>query len=127
MAKNISKKLIVILLIFLISPTFFKLIQPGFFPMQDDLQAFRVYEMDKCYTDFQIPCRWVPDAGYQYGYPQFNFYPPLPYYLGAGLHRVGIQYIDSAKLLFIMGYILSALAIYVLVSELTNKWSGFVA
>jgi len=127
MAKNISKKLIVILLIFLISPTFFKLIQPGFFPMQDDLQAFRVYEMDKCYTDFQIPCRWVPDAGYEYGYPQFNFYPPLPYYLGAGLHRVGIQYIDTVKILFILGYILSAVTMFILIAELFGNWAGMVA
>jgi GT2 family glycosyltransferase len=116
------------LLILLIVPTFFKLFQPGFFPMQDDLQAFRVYEMDKCYTDLQIPCRWVPDAGYQYGYPQFNFYPPLPYYLGAALHRIGIQYIDSVKILFILGYILSAMTMYVLVTGvLKDRWSGFIA
>ncbi|QQG42206.1 MAG: hypothetical protein HYV90_02720 [Candidatus Woesebacteria bacterium] len=127
MAKNISKKLIVILLIFLISPTFFKLLQPGFFPMQDDLQAFRVYEMDKCFTDLQIPCRWVPDAGYEYGYPQFNFYPPLPYYLGAGLHRVGIQYIDTVKILFILGYILSAVTMFVLIAEMFGVWAGMVA
>ncbi|KKQ91856.1 MAG: hypothetical protein UT58_C0001G0029 [Microgenomates group bacterium GW2011_GWC1_39_7b] len=127
MAKNISKKLIVILLIFLISPTFFKLLQPGFFPMQDDLQAFRVFEMDKCYTDLQIPCRWVPDAGYQYGYPQFNFYPPLPYYLGAGLHRIGVQYIDSVKILFVLGYILSAITMFILVAELFDTWAGLIA
>ncbi|MCX6705300.1 MAG: hypothetical protein NT162_03115 [Candidatus Woesebacteria bacterium] len=91
---NRWKRLIpIFVLIMLIFPTFSKLLQPGFFSMQDDLQAFRVYEMDKCFDDFQIPCRWVPDAGYQYGYPQFNFYPPLPYYLGAGLHRIGFQYI----------------------------------
>jgi len=114
-------------IVILIFPTYSKLIQPGFFPMQDDLQAFRVYEMDKCYTDLQIPCRWVPDAGYQYGYPQFNFYPPLPYYIGAGLHRVGIQYIDTVKILFILGYILSAVTMFILVSELTNQWSGFIA
>jgi hypothetical protein len=95
--------------------------------MQDDLQAFRVQQMDKCFSDFQIPCRWVPDAGYAYGYPQFNYYPPLPYYVGAVLHRTGIQYIDVVKILFIVGYVLSAIAMYILVSELTNKWSGFVA
>ncbi|MEK7472752.1 MAG: 6-pyruvoyl-tetrahydropterin synthase-related protein [Patescibacteria group bacterium] len=108
-------------------PAFWNLLRPGFFSMQDDLQAFRIQQMDKCLTDFQIPCRWVPDAGYAYGYPQFNYYPPLPYYVGAVLHRVGIQYIDVVKILFIIGYILSAIAMYILVSELTNKWSGFVA
>ncbi len=107
-------------------PAFWHLLKPGFFPMQDDLQAFRVQQLDKCLDDLQIPCRWVPDAGYQYGYPQFNYYPPLPYYVGAILHRVGLQYIDVVKVLFILGYIFSAYAIYVLVSEIANKWSGFV-
>jgi len=118
----------VILVILFTIPTFLNLLKPGFFPMQDDLQAFRIYEMDKCFEDFQIPCRWVPDAGYQYGYPQFNFYPPLPYYVGALMHRMGIQYVDVVKILFVAGYALSALTMYVLVSELLkNKWAGFVA
>ncbi|KKQ36690.1 MAG: hypothetical protein US53_C0042G0002 [Candidatus Woesebacteria bacterium GW2011_GWA1_37_7] len=114
-------------LVILTLPTYSKLFKTGFFPMQDDLQAFRVYEMDKCYTDLQIPCRWVPDAGYQYGYPQFN-YPPLPYYLGAGLHRIGFQYIDSVKILFILGYIFSAITLYVLVKTISkDKWAGIIA
>ena len=115
-------------LVILTLPTYSKLFKTGFFPMQDDLQAFRVYEMDKCYTDLQIPCRWVPDAGYQYGYPQFNYYPPLPYYLGAGLHRIGFQYIDSVKILFILGYIFSAITLYVLVKTISkDKWAGVIA
>jgi hypothetical protein len=126
---NWWKQLVPILvLILLILPTYSKLLKPGFFPMQDDLQAFRVYEMDKCYTDLQIPCRWVPDAGYQYGYPQFNYYPPLPYYLGAALHRIGFQYIDSVKILFILGYIFSAVTLYILVKSISkDKWAGVIA
>lgn len=108
-------------------PVIFNLLRPGYFPMQDDLQAFRVHQMDRCFDDFQIPCRWVPDAGYQFGYPQFNYYPPAPYYIGALLHRTGIQYIDTVKILFILGYIFSALTMFILVRELTDKWSGFVA
>lgn len=115
-------------ILFLIVPAYFSLLRPGYFSMQDDLQAFRVFEMNKCFSDFQIPCRWVPDAGYQYGYPQFNFYPPLPYYLGSVLHLAGFQYIDVVKILFVVGYILSAFAIYVLISSLLkDKWAGFVS
>lgn len=76
--------------------------------MQDDLQAMRIHQMFSCFQDFQIPCRWVPDMGYQYGYPQFIYYPPSVYYLGAFLHLFGIQIIDSVKILFILGYIFSA-------------------
>lgn len=118
--------LLILLVIFFIVPTFFKLLRPGFFPMQDDLQAFRVQQMDKCFDDFQIPCRWVPDAGYQYGYPQFIYYPPSVYYVGALLHRIGFQYIDAVKTLFVMGYIASALAMFVLVRSFLGKWPALV-
>ena len=101
--------------------------RPGFFTMQDDLQAFRIQQMDKCFDDFQIPCRWVPDAGYGYGYPQFNYYPPSVYYVGALLHRIGFQYIDAVKILFVLGYIASALAMFVLVNSLLGSWPAFVS
>ena len=100
--KRSLKFWIAICLIFTI-PTFYQLVRPGFFFMQDDLQAFRVHQMFVCFKDFQIPCRWVPDMGYQYGYPQFLFYPPSVYYLGAFIHLFGIQIIDSVKILFILG------------------------
>lgn len=124
-----SKKKIfwAILVIVITIPSFSNMVRTGFFPMQDDLQAFRVYEMDKCWQDSQIPCRWVPDAGYQYGYPQFNYYPPSVYYLGEILHKMGFQFIDSVKILFVAGYILSALAMFLLVSELLGNFPGFVS
>ncbi|EKE12925.1 MAG: hypothetical protein ACD_13C00119G0006 [uncultured bacterium] len=108
-------------------PTFSALIRPGFFPMHDDLQAFRFYEMDKCFADFQIPCRWVPDAGYGYGYPQFNYYPPSVYYIGEALHLLGIGFIDTTKILFAAGLVLSALAMFLLVSEMLGNFPGFVS
>ena len=126
--KLVKRKIFWIILIALLTiPTFLSLIRPGFFPMQDDLQAFRVYEMDKCIQDWQIPCRWVPDAGYQYGYPQFNYYPPSVYYLGEILHKAGFQYIDTVKILFAAGYILSAIFMFLLVSEFLDNFSGFIS
>lgn len=124
-----SKKKIfwVVLLLLATIPTYSTLIRPGFFTMQDDLQAFRIYEMHECIKDAQIPCRWVPDAGYQYGYPQFNYYPPSVYYIGEGLHLLGIQYIDSVKILFALGFVLSAMAMFLLASELWGNFPGFIS
>ncbi len=103
---------IITCLIFVI-PTFYQIIRPGFFFMQDDLQAFRVHQMFTCFKDFQIPCRWVPDMGYQYGYPQFLFYPPSVYYAGALIHVFGIAIIDSVKILFILGLILTTVFMFI--------------
>lgn len=114
----------IIVCIIITIPTFYQLIRPGFFFMQDDLQAMRVHQMFKCFIDFQIPCRWVPDMGYQYGYPQFIFYPPSVYYLGAFLHLFGIQIIDSVKILFILGYIFSALFMFLFLRDFFNQESN---
>lgn len=48
------------------------LLKPGYFSMHDDMQAFRILQLDKCVADGQWPCRWVPDGGFGYGYPLFN-------------------------------------------------------
>ncbi|OGE35126.1 hypothetical protein A3C32_02275 [Candidatus Daviesbacteria bacterium RIFCSPHIGHO2_02_FULL_41_14] len=116
----------VALLVLLIIPSFYTLIKPGFFPMQDDLQAFRVQQMYECFKDLQIPCRWVPDPGYQYGYPLFNYYPPSVYYLGGLLHLIGFQIIDAVKILFALGYILSALTMFVFLRSLYKDKIAFI-
>lgn len=121
----LGKKLLWILLLFTI-PTFYLLVRPGFYTMHDDLQAFRVHQMDRCIKDFQIPCRWVPDMGYQYGYPQFNYYPPSIYYLAEGFHLLGFQFIDTIKILVILGMILSALFMYLFLSSWLGSWPAFV-
>lgn len=123
---SLKQKWVLGLLMALIVPTFFTLLRPGYFWMQDDLQAFRVLEMWKCFQDLQIPCRWVPDPGYQYGYPQFLFYPPSVYYLGALMHLIGTQVIDSVKLLFILGFVLSASFMYLFLNEWLGRWPAIV-
>src|SRR3990170_8274901 len=74
------------------------LISNGFFPMHDDTQPARLYEMAQALKDGQFPVRWVKDLGYGYGYPIFNFYGPLPYYLGAGFMFLGVDALVATKL-----------------------------
>ena len=102
------------------------LLRSGYFPHHDDLQVIRIFEMRRCLLDGQIPCRWVPDMGYGNGYPLFNYYAPLPYYLGAVFSFV-IGYIGSAKLLFAFPLVLGGVAMFFLVNRLTNVWGGLVA
>lgn len=116
----------ILILLLLIIPSFASLIRPGYFSMHDDLQAFRIQQMDKCFQDFQIPCRWIPDMGFGYGYPEFNYYPPSVYYLGEAFHLIGFQFIDSSKIVFALGLILSALTMYLFLKDYLSKWSAVV-
>lgn len=127
MAKH--KTLIIILGIILFSIfSWWYMVKPGFFSMHDDMQFMRLYELDKCFADKQIPCRWVPDLGYGYGYPLFNYYPPLPYYVGEIIHLVfGVSFIDTAKILFALGFVLSGIFMYFLAREFWGEVGGLLS
>jgi len=101
------------------------LFMPGYFSHHDDLQVIRIFEMRKCFTDLQIPCRWVPDMGYGNGYPLFNFYGPLPYYIGAMASYI-LGYIGAAKFLFFLPLVFGAVGMYILAKELFGKVTGVV-
>lgn len=119
-------KMLVVLAL-LVLPSFAILLQPGYFPIHDDLQVMRQFQMTKCFMDGQIPCRWVPDMGYGFGYPLFNFYPPLPYYLGQLIHTLGFSFIDTAKILGILGFVVSGLGMYVLAKEFWGTKGALVS
>ena len=106
-------------------PSFSRLIHKGFFPTQDYIYVARIYQMDKSLTDGQFPVRWVPD--FRYGEPLFNFYAPLPYYVGSLVHKLGIGFLDTAKVLYGLGFILSFFAMYFLGKELWGKTGGLIS
>ena len=64
--------------------------------------------------------------GYGNGYPLFNFYAPLAYYLGA-LASYILGYIGAAKLLFFLPLVFGAVGMYLLAKELFGRTSGLTA
>ncbi len=117
----------IIAIILFTIPAVSDIVQKGYFPMDDDLQAMRQLQMDKCFQDGQIPCRWVPDMGYGYGYPLFNFYPPGPYYIGQIVHWLGFSFLDTVKVLFILAFVVSGITMYLLAKEFWGKLGGLVS
>lgn len=96
----------------------------GYFFHHDDLQVMRIFEMRKCIEDLQIPCRWVPDMGYGNGYPLFNYYSVLPYYIGV-IFSFLVGFVNAAKVLFFIPLILGVIGMYYLGKELFGKVGGF--
>lgn len=116
--KNPHFGFVVVILIMGVLASRTLLFQKGYFNMHDDLQMMRQLEMEKCFVDGQIPCRWVPDMGYGYGFPLFNFYPPLPYLVGEIFRVLGFSFVEVAKLTFALGIVASATAMYIFANEL---------
>lgn len=111
----------------LIIPAFSFLLKPGYYNMHDDMQMIRQLEMEKCLADGQIPCRWTPDLGYGYGYPLFNFYPPMPYMVGQIYRTLGFSFTNSVKATAVTQIILSAAFIYLLSTSIFGPIGGFLS
>jgi len=101
--------------------------RPGFYVHHDDVQVIRLYEMDKCIKDLQIPCRWVPDLGGEYGYPLFNYYAPLPYYFGEVFNLISGNLLFSVKMMLIASLIGSYIFMYLLAREFWGEKGGVLS
>src|SRR3989344_8453561 len=109
-----KKKLFIFLVLVLLAtfPTIKSILRFSYYPMHDDFHPIRLLEMDKCIKDGQIPCRWVPDMGFGYGYPHFNYYAPTPYYVMEIFHLLGFSYLGSIKVFLVFISVVSALGMF---------------
>ncbi len=121
---GISVGLLFILTFFVWRP----LLSPGFFTMHDDQQVARLEQLDKSLRAGQFPVRWVADLGFGYGYPLFNFYPPLSYYLGESIHLFFNQgFINSTKSVWFLALFGSGLTMYFLSREFFGRAGGLIS
>ena len=103
---KILKNLLPIVFVLIFSVfTILPFLRSGFFPIHDDTQVARVYEMAKGLSDTMLPVRWSTDLGYGFGYPIFNFYDPLPYYIGGIIEIVGFNALLATKIMMELGVI----------------------
>lgn len=129
MLKSIFKKYYFVIIPVLIAlPAILPLLKPGiYYNMHDDMQLIRQLELEKCFYDGQIPCRWVPDLGYGYGFPLFNYYPPLPYLVGQIFRFLGFSFIAAVKLTAITNFFLASVFIYILANSIFGPTAGLLA
>lgn len=99
----------------------------GFFPIHDNTQVQRVFEMKQSLSDGMLPVRWVGDLGYGFGYPIFNFYAPLAYYIGAFTNLIGFNALTATKIMLGLGVILSGITMYFLAKEFWGRTGGVVS
>ena len=118
---------LIVLLVFAFLAARHLVFERGYFMMHDDLQMMRQLEMDKCFRDGQIPCRWVPDMGYGFGFPLFNYYPPLPYLVGEVVHVLGFSFMETVKVTFALSLILSGITMYFLSKKFFGRIGGVLS
>lgn len=88
----------------------------------------RVHQLVAALKEGFFPVRWMGDAVYGYGYPFFNFYAALPYYLAALLKLLGFTYVNAIKGTQLLGLIAAGLGAYLLAKRLwPNPWGAMLA
>lgn len=103
------------------------LISPYIPSFHDQYQAERVYAMTKAIAFGQFPVRYVDDLGFGLGYPLFNFYAPLPYYIGSIFVLTGFSLVMSTKIMIVIGFIGSFASMYFVVSRYLNNKVALLA
>lgn len=116
-----------ILFITALVPAIRPILTSGYFPMHDDTQVGRVVVMGRALRNGQLPVRWVSDLGYGLGYPIFNFYGPLPYYVGGFSYALGVSGLTATKIMFVTGILLSGLTMYAFASSVFGRMGGLLA
>lgn len=119
-----KEKFFLLLVIFLGFIAGISLLRPGYFNMHDDLQMMRQLAMEECFRDGQLPCRWTQHMGYGFGFPLFNYYPPLPYLVGQGIRLLGFSFVNTVKFTFFLSFVFSGLAMYLFAREFWSRLGG---
>jgi len=121
------KKLTIALLLFSIwLASAWTLFKPGFFRIHDFVHGARIGEMSLALADGHFPVRWSRNFGFGYGMPLFEFYAPLPYYVGSGLFLAGLDLVLILKILFAGVSLLTVIGAYLLGKELLGRMSGIM-
>lgn len=122
------KKIITALLLLLITlVSIWPLFQPAMFRTHDYIHGARIAELVLAAKDGHLPVRWTKNFGFGYGMPLFEFYAPLPYYLGGVAYWLSTDLVFASKLLWIIPSILSCLGAYFLAKRLWGRSAGIVA
>ncbi len=105
------------------------LTRPGL-PRQTDaeLHVYRAAELGHVMRAGVFYPRWAPDFYFGYGYPIFNYYAPLTYYL-ANLFDLlpGIDIVDGVRAVFVLGFVVASLGTYLLGRDFSDVGGGAVA
>ncbi|MBU1085878.1 hypothetical protein KKB06_06020, partial [Patescibacteria group bacterium] len=121
------KKLIIFLVLTMVFfASSWSFLRSDFFLVHDFTHGARIVEMHKALVDGHFPVRWSSDLGYGYGMPLFEFYAPLPYYVGAFFYGLGFTLVESIKLLFIISSLVVLVGSYKLGKSLFGSLGGLL-
>ena len=127
LSRRFDPHLLLLLLfsLFAIAPLF----QPGYFWGAHDARhsVYFLFEFDRSIQDGIWYPRWSPDFAFGYGYPFFNIYGPLAFYLGEAFHLLGLDFVSAVKAVFAFSFVFSGVTMFLLVRRFMGSRAGLLA
>ena len=117
--------LLLLFSLFVIAPLF----QPGYFWGAHDARhsVYFLFEFDRSIQDGVWYPRWAPDFAFGYGYPFFNIYGPLAFYMGEAFHLLGLGFVSAVKSVFAFSFLLSGVTMFLFVRRFMGSRAGLLA
>ena len=101
--------------------------QPGL-PITHDGQdhVARIANFYQTLTEGNLIPRWAANLNWGYGHPVVMFLYPLPSYFASFFHFLGFSLVDSTKLVFGLGFLLSGFFMSLWLKEVWGEEAGFI-
>lgn len=126
MIKN-HKFSFVVLLLILLTPLL-DLFRSGL-PLTHDGQdhVARIANFYQSLADGNIIPRWAGNLNWGYGHPILMFLYPLPSFIASFFHFAGFSFVESTKIVFGLGFVLSDLFMYLWIKTLLGNKAGIAS
>ncbi len=101
----------------------------GVLPWSADglLHFYRLAQLHRSLQHGILFPRWSPDMGFGFGFPLFNYYAPLSYYLAEPFHLAGLSVQHALLAAFILATLTASIGAYLCGRDLFGPLAGLVA
>ncbi|MCA1553393.1 MAG: hypothetical protein LC737_03350, partial [Chloroflexi bacterium] len=117
-----------LLVVALCVPAVVPLLTLPFIATDDGLfHLYRLAALDYAVRHGDVYPRIFPSFAFGYGQPVLSYYGPLSYYVAEFLHLLGASFPDALKWTFVLGYVASGYAMFLLATEFVPAWPALLA
>jgi hypothetical protein len=101
----------------------------GHLPWRGDglLHVYRLVELERAAGQGVLFPRWLPDLGYGFGFPLFNYYAPLSYYLLLALRGFGLPVVAALQFGYALALVAISLGVFLWARAIFGSIAGLVA
>jgi hypothetical protein len=91
------------------------------------LHFYRTVQIDHMIEQGVLFSPWAPDMAYGFGYPIFNYYAPLSYYLASIFSLLGANLELAFQAIFVIAMVLSSVSMFLWTRDMVTEPAALVA